>query len=283
VLEDLRAAAPGLNTLAQNLPAFNEASEASLSELGEAAVVGRRALRNGDDEIEDFRAAGRDAPQAASKLARLLIDLDDRDRAVEPDPRSPTGRGFTGFENLINYVYYQAGAINQYDEIGHLLHFALYEPNGPCSPYNTGFEGVPGAGGGMTRNPAKRHPCVSWTGPTQPGINVDDQLPPYDPSVCPEGSTQPEICSPAGRSSESAGEAALEPAEPRAKDEEHPAAPSLGGAPPPPIAPPEAPVPPAASGLEDFLGIPEHRPPGPAKPPAGPESIQSLLDFLLGD
>src|ERR671917_218692 len=48
VLADLRASAPGLNTLARNLPDFNESSRLSLNSLGEAAVVGKRALENGD-------------------------------------------------------------------------------------------------------------------------------------------------------------------------------------------------------------------------------------------
>src|SRR5919108_1107257 len=41
LLADLRAAAPQLNRLAINLPAFNQATEVSLDSLGEAAVVGR--------------------------------------------------------------------------------------------------------------------------------------------------------------------------------------------------------------------------------------------------
>jgi ABC-type transporter Mla subunit MlaD len=272
VLRDLRASAPGLNTLAQNLPAFNEASEASLTTLGDAAVVGRRALRNGADEIREFRAAGKDAPAGASNLARLLVDLDDRDRAVDSDVRSPGGKGFTGFENLINYAYYQAGAINQYDEIGHLLHVGLYEPESPCTPYNTAVEGVPAADGGMTRDVDERHRCVSWGGPTQPGITVDDQLPPYDPSVCPDGSTMPELCSPAGspsRDSDSAGASRVAGGDQVGSRPDQPgetAADAGSGAPS------------AIAGLEDLLGVPEQ-----TRPDAGAgQAADELMDFLFG-
>jgi virulence factor Mce-like protein len=280
VLEDLRASAPGLNTLAQNLPAFNEASEASLTELGEASIVGRRALRNAADEIEEFRVAGKDAPAGASNLARLLVDLDDRKRAVDTDVRSPRGKGFTGYENLINYLYYQTGAINQYDEIGHLLHVGLYEPESPCTPYNTAIEGVPAADGGMTHDPAERHRCVSWGGPTQPGITVDDQLPPYDPSVCPQGSTMPEVCTPAGGPSRLAASGpGLARREGRVDGDGRGGSPT--GQPDEATGPADSEPPPGLEGLEDLLGVPDREPPAGGSGPR-PESAEALLDFLLG-
>jgi virulence factor Mce-like protein len=222
LLRDLRASAPGLNTLAQNLPAFNEASEASLTTLGDAAVVGRRALRNGADEIRILRRAFKNAPRSAELLADLLADTEDPRRAIEIDARArrDTGRssskpgtkntmGYTALEGLLNYFYYQAGALNQYDQWSHLLHFSLYGVNqtgGPCGLYMTGRDketgapGVPATGGGTTTNAREADRCVAWLGPNAPGINEDIGLPPYDPSVCPEG-TEPEaalaLCNPA--------------------------------------------------------------------------------------
>jgi virulence factor Mce-like protein len=292
LLVDLRAAAPQLNRLAVQLPAFNEATEASLSTLGDAAIIGRRALRRGEDEIEQLRATGRDAPAASTELAKLLVDLDDRDRAVLPDPRSPGGRGFTGFENLLNYFYYQVGAINQYDEIGHLLHVGLYEPESPCADYTTGVEGIPARGGGLTRDPAERHRCVSWSGPTQPGITVPSNLPPYDPSVCPDGSTRPDLCQPRG--SEAAVAAADESG---ARDGrgggDSAARPGPGPAPATPGSAPDSaeggqPQPPL--GPEDVLGLPDGvqlpdlgQLPGPGGSGGGggDAAMESLLDFLF--
>ena len=56
-------------------------------------------------------------------------------------------------EGLLNYAYYQAGALNQFDQIGHLLHFTLYDVHtGPCGNFSTGHDpqhrqaGCPGRG-----------------------------------------------------------------------------------------------------------------------------------------
>jgi ABC-type transporter Mla subunit MlaD len=220
LLTDLRAAAPGLNRLALNLPPFNAATETSLDSLGQASVVGEQALRRGGDEIAQLAEAGRNAPATAEILADFLRDLDDPRRAVEIDDRvtADTGRdnpqagredtkGYTGLESLLNYVYYQAGSLNQYDQIGHLLHFSLYNVNnGPCGHFSsgrdpdTGEPGVPAEDGGMTTDILETDNCVSWLGPNQPGINEDLGLPRYDPSVCPNGTEPPraeqELCSP---------------------------------------------------------------------------------------
>ncbi len=221
LLTDLRAAAPGLTRLATNLPGFNDATRVALAGLGEASVVGEQALRRGRDEIEQLADAGRKAPLTAEILADFLRDLDDPRRAVEiddrvtpdtgrTDPRAgqPDTKGYTGLEGLLNYAYYQTGAINQYDQVGHLLHFSLYNVfTGPCGAFDTGRDpqtgapGVPAEDGGTTTDILEADNCVSWLGPNQPGINEDLNLPKYDPSVCPNGTEPPaaeqELCSPA--------------------------------------------------------------------------------------
>jgi ABC-type transporter Mla subunit MlaD len=216
LLADLRASAPGLNRLATRLPAFGDSARVALDSLGRAGVVGRRALRHGRDEIRTLRRASRDAPATAASLADLLRDLDDPRRAVEIDRRAgeDTGRtstrpgrrdtmGYTGLEGLLNYLYYQTGALNQFDQVSHLLHFSLYEvDSGPCGHQTTGGRpgdpefGVPASSGGQTTNLLQAHPCVSWLGSNQPRLNEPLELPPYDPSVCDEGSDAPELCAP---------------------------------------------------------------------------------------
>ena len=217
LLADLRASAPGLNRLALQLPAFADSAQTSLTTLGDAAVVGTRALRNGSDEIRTLRRASRNAPATATSLADLLRDLDDPRRAVEIDRRAgeDTGRtgtrpgrrdtmGYTGLEGLLNYAYYQTGALNQFDQVGHMLHFSLYEVgSGACGEPSTGGRpgdpefGVPAAAGGATTDILAAHPCVSWLGGEQPRLSEPFDLPPYDPSVCDEGSDAPELCTPA--------------------------------------------------------------------------------------
>ncbi len=152
LLADLRAAAPGLNRLALNLPAFSRASDASLTSLGDASTVGTTALRRGADEIRLLAESGKKAPKTGEILADFLRDLDDPARAVEIDDRVPkdTGRddprpgqkdtkGYTGLEGLLNYAYYQPGALNQFDQVGHLLHFTLYYiDSGACGQFRLG-------------------------------------------------------------------------------------------------------------------------------------------------
>jgi ABC-type transporter Mla subunit MlaD len=217
---DLRGAAPGLTTLARNLPAFNRSATTGLQALGNASVTGRRALRRGRDEIRQLGESTEKSFATAEDLSDFLRDIDDPRRAVEVDARAArdSGReaptGYTGMEGLLNYLYYQALAINQYDEIGHLLHFSIFEvATSPCSEYNAGTyhdqPGVPNAdGSGATTNIRQAHRCVAWLGDQQPDINEPLGLPPYHPSVCPDGSTDTSLCNPAGAGS-AAAEASL--------------------------------------------------------------------------
>jgi ABC-type transporter Mla subunit MlaD len=225
LLADLRAAGPGLDTLATNLPGFARASERSLRTLGGAAQVGRRALdADGREVIDALGDASRGAPQVAENVSFFLEDISDPRRIVEIDERAArscgnedapcysTGRsgptGYTGMEGILNYLYYQGGALNQFDEVGHTLHFSLYDVfASPCGSFNASQE-VPAEGGGTTTNILDADSCVGWLGKTQPGINESEESicaeapagqlcsPRYDDSVCPDGSNEPEICDP---------------------------------------------------------------------------------------
>jgi len=221
LLKDLQGAAPGLNELALSLPGFSDATRVSLESLGDASDVGEAALRRGRDEIRLLADSGEKAPVTTEMLADFLRDIDDPRRAVEIDDRVPKytdrtdprpGRsdtkGYTGLEGLLNYVYYQTGAINQYNQVGHLLHFSLYDVfTGPCGAFssgrdaNTGEPGWPTDSGGQTTNLLEAADCVGGLGPNQPGVSEDLGLPPYDPRVCPNG-TSPEparaLCDPGG-------------------------------------------------------------------------------------
>ena len=226
LLSDLRAAAPGLNTLAANLPAFARATERSLVSLGAAAKPGIQALRQGDDEIRLLAEAASNAPPVTTQLKLFLDDLADPRRAVaiddrvdevtgrdNPEPGQPDTRGYTGMEGLLNYFYYFGGALNQFDEVGHFLHFSLYDVfAGPCGRWNSAQNwplapgviydaAIDGPTADRTIVPERSHPCVGFLGPNQPGITpgsdeADLGVGRYDGAVCPEGSNEPEICQP---------------------------------------------------------------------------------------
>jgi ABC-type transporter Mla subunit MlaD len=305
LLADLRAAAPSLTRLAILLPGFSGAAERAVVSLGKAARPGRKALRRGRDEIRLLRKAGRHAPTDAEILADLLRDLDDTGRIVEIDERAAqscddptrtcysTGRdaptGYTGLEGLLNYTYYQAGALNQFDSIGHILQFNVYDFGAsPCGSFNAGPT-APKLGGGETTSLLEADPCVSWIGPNQPGINQDLGLPPYDDSVCPNGSTHPEICDPNVSTDSSAqtqapGAAPVPgyelpvpdpPGTPGAP--EGAGQPGLGGG-----APGGGPAPPSLDDILDLPGLGIDGLPGVAKGAGGnDDATQDLLDFLF--
>jgi ABC-type transporter Mla subunit MlaD len=206
LLTELNAASGQLNRLTVTLPRFNDKATPSIVTLGKAAL--NRASVN--------------SYEAANPIANFLVDLDDPNRAVENDTRATTdtGRpqptGYTGLEGLLNYVYYQALAVNQFDQIGHLLHFIVFEfQTGPCGQFDAG-EGtgqqssVPNQAATIPNDPdpahrttsaADRNRCVSWLGPNQPGINSGPSLPPYSSLVCPSstgGSSDTAVCDPSG-------------------------------------------------------------------------------------
>src|SRR6476659_7024861 len=200
LLVDLNGASGQLNRLTETLPKFNDASVPAVRSLGSASVIGTHALKRGQDEITALRQATRKSYPAADQLANFLVDLDNPARAVEADARAATdtGRpaptGYTGLEGLLNYAYYQTLAINQFDTIGHLLHFIIFEfQAGPCGSYNA-TNRVPAQGGGTTTSASNRASCVAWIGPNQPQINQPFAAPPYNPSVCPNGSDAPDLC-----------------------------------------------------------------------------------------
>jgi phospholipid/cholesterol/gamma-HCH transport system substrate-binding protein len=212
ILSDLRRSSGQLTTLSENLPEFNDATRISLQSLGDASQEGKVAFRKATDEIADLNRASKNAPGTAAPLADFLRALDDPARYVEEDTRATddTGRpqptGYTGLEGLLNYVYYQTASINQFDQVGHLLHVVLQlNVEGPCFAYNTGGEtqdlpkrGEP-AGGEKTRDPNQVHECVSILGPNQPQINQTLSAPPYAGAVCDQ--------QPAGEAVVSAGDA----------------------------------------------------------------------------
>ena len=212
VLAQLNAASGQLNRLTVTLPRFNDASTPAINTLGSAAGIGRQALNEGRDEIKALNDASVSSFTAADQIANFLVDLDNPARAVENDTRATTdtGRpqptGYTGLEGLLNYVYYQTLAINNFDQIGHMLHVIVMEfQAGPCGQYNasstvpsasdTAGPGQPGYVG--TTSAANKNRCVSWVGPTQPGINAGPTLPPYSGAACPQGSSDLSICNPA--------------------------------------------------------------------------------------
>ena len=169
LLHDLRAAAPDTTALFDELGPFAKTARSPLRSLGRMSVAGTGALRESREEIASLRRAADDAPGLGKSLRQFLETLDDRERFVTPDPRAAEtappapdktagarGKGFTGFESIFNYIYWQALAVNGFDEISHILRTIGFDS--PCAAYSTDPE------------PELQKKCASYTGPYQPGL-----------------------------------------------------------------------------------------------------------------
>jgi virulence factor Mce-like protein len=207
VLQNLNAASGQLRTLFTNLApcssphadhqcGFANASLPALKSLGQASVTGKQAVQAATPTVALLNKFAKPVPELAQNLAIVLADLDNRDRAVEPDSRSPGGKGFTGLEALLQYAFNQEQTINTFGPFGHMLAVDAFV-NQMCSPYAT-----PGtiAANLKQYGPAYRQ-CYSWLGPNQQGVNESDPSNPGgcvpDPGGAPPGRQGPQTSAPA--------------------------------------------------------------------------------------
>jgi|GEM_PF-697773 len=175
VLVNLNQAASNLKTFFHELVPFSHESVPSLKSLGQASAVGRPAVIAAKPLANHLNQFAYHTPELAQNLAIVLHALDDRGYAVESDPRSPAGgKGYTGLEALLQYVFNQTLAIDYFGPYGHLLGVDAFA-NSVCSPYTTpqmlANDLASYAQGQSTINPRS---CYAWLGPNQPGVNEPD-------------------------------------------------------------------------------------------------------------
>ena len=176
VLANLNNASGLIDRLFTDLPRFSKSSLPAIKSLGQASITGRQAAVAAGPTIADLNQFAKPTPELAHNLAIVLHDLDNRKRAVEPDSRSPGGRGFTGLEALLQYVFNQTLAINGFGQFGHFLAVdAFADPM--CSQYAT----PQSVANNLAAFGKTARDCYSWLGPNQPGINETD---PSAPSAC---------------------------------------------------------------------------------------------------
>jgi hypothetical protein len=183
LLQKLQASAPELTTLFTRLGPFSEASRPAFRSLGRLSTTGIKAVKDSRDEINTLKQLAADAPATGKPLRQFLQTLDDRKRSFDkdprakatappkPDPAAANGRGFTGMEGILNYVYWQTLALNQFDSVSHFLR-VLGINDSDCSPYQNDVR-TP-AMGGTAANDVLRNRCNSYLGPYQPGVNAPD-------------------------------------------------------------------------------------------------------------
>jgi virulence factor Mce-like protein len=177
VLANLSSAARNFNTLLRDLPAFSHSAIPAIESLGQASATGKAAVVAANPTIKHLNQFAKPTPELGQNLSIVLHDLDDRSRAVEPDPRSPGGKGYTGLEALLQYVFIQPLAINTFGPFGHLLAVDAFA-SGACGPYAT-----PSTIAATIKQQglAAARQCYSILGPNQPGVTTTD---PSNPSAC---------------------------------------------------------------------------------------------------
>ncbi len=176
VLANLNASAGQLNRLLVDLPGFSRSAIPAIKTLGQASVTGTAAVKAAAPTVHLLNQFAGPTPELSQNLAIVLHDLDDRGRAVERDSRSPGGKGYTGLEALLQYVFNQTLAINTFGPFGHLLAVDSFV-NPMCSPYATPATIALSL---KQYGPSYRQ-CYAWLGPSQPGVNETD---PSDRSAC---------------------------------------------------------------------------------------------------
>jgi ABC-type transporter Mla subunit MlaD len=274
LLRQLRQTSPQLERFFADLGPFSEASRPSIRTLGQAAALGNKAFKDSTQEIAELKALAPNAPSAAKQTRQFLQSFDDRNRAVEPDSRAkqsappapdPTaykdGQGFTGFEQILNYTYWQTLALNPFDQLSHLLRVVLFI--GPCSAWQTGPV--------TDANKDLFAKCNSWLGPYQPGVTAPD----------PTGKTYAAITAKSNKPKRDKNGNLL-PGQPEAT------APLPGQTDP---SKPQVVVPPAVQQLLDqlpklpinspTLNLPAAGGPAQQSTPTDPQSADKLLNFLL--
>lgn len=278
LLADTKRAAPFLDTFISRLGPFAKASRPALNSLGKSSAAGTRAFKDGSEEVDELKALSKDAPGFAKPLRQFLQSMDDRKRAIEndsrakvaappsPDPTAMSGEGgFTGFEALWNYPFWQTLAVNMVDPEGHILRTGL-TPDPDCSPI-TNDPKAPGADAVIKK-------CNAWEGPYQPGVNQPDFT-----TTATSSSKQAEKTTAGGPTSSAPAGERRSPGQPDA-----PATPGR-----PDISKPQIALPPDVKKLLDQLkipklpnGLPKELPKQlPNLPNGGDLSSQQLLDFLL--
>ena len=190
LLQDLRRAAPSLNEFFTRLGPFTQASRPAVRSLGETSVIGRRAFIESREEIDELQRLAAAAPTLGKPLRQFLQQSDNKARAPDEDPRAAESappapdknsnaggarKGFTAMESLLNYIYWQTLAVNQFDQTSHILRTANFILE-DCSDIQNDLR-TPAMGGSAEQD-AIRKKCGGYLGPYQPGITHPD---PTDP------------------------------------------------------------------------------------------------------
>jgi phospholipid/cholesterol/gamma-HCH transport system substrate-binding protein len=164
VLRDLNASAGQLERFFDASAEFSDASRPATRAVADAARVGRRTMRSARPRIRELRQYASLTPDPARNLRIVLEDFSDPRRAVEPDPRSPGGRGFSGMQALARYIFSQSVQANAFDINGYVSRSAVFQDD--CARYVDAER--------AREDTQRTENCKAWLGPNQIGVTVPD-------------------------------------------------------------------------------------------------------------
>jgi virulence factor Mce-like protein len=177
VLQNLNFAAGQIDRLVVDLPPFSRSALPALRTLGNASATGKTALTAAKPVVRHLNQFARHTPELAQNLAIVLHSLDDRARAVERNPASPGGKGFTGLEAMLQYVFNQTLDLGYFSSWGHMEAIDAF-----VNPTCGGFATRQTIANNMAQSgPQAVRSCYAWLGSNQPGVNEPD---PSNPGAC---------------------------------------------------------------------------------------------------
>jgi virulence factor Mce-like protein len=260
-LATLAAQTPRLEAFFNTLGPFSEASRPAMRTLAGAARAGRPAFEAATPRIEELKTFADDLPEVADNLDITLNHLHDRDFAVEPNVNSPGGKGYTGFEAILQYIFSQSQATNVFDANSYLLKVSAFLDNN-CAQYADAED---------ARRPDRQY-CRAILGPNQPGI--DDP----DPTA-----TTPTRSTPRKRAE---ADATPTPEADGLEDDLAPVLDQITDPTPDATATPEGPLDEVLKPIQDITDalprLPELKSPELRSPELGSGDVGPLLDFLVG-
>jgi ABC-type transporter Mla subunit MlaD len=258
VMSDLGDVAPDINRFLLELGPFSRAGTPAIESLGDAALIGTPAIENARPIIRDLRTFASAARPVGSTLADVLVSFQRND----------------GIERAMDYLFFQAAAVNGFDSFGHYLRAGLIVNQ--CSTYAT--EPTTGCSANFRQASASRATAAAASMPRDPVLawtaRVLQGLSPKDPPKRAKGKRN-RAKAPAQRR-RARGDR-------RERDRRRPTgdapatAPAGGGDAPAPAPTPAAPAPAATPAPPAADPAPS---PAPGDDDAG--AVDPLLDYLFG-
>jgi phospholipid/cholesterol/gamma-HCH transport system substrate-binding protein len=249
VFADLGAVAPDINRFLLELGPFSQAGIPALDSLGEASKIGTPAVQASLPVIKDLRTFANAARPVGKTLADVLVSFQRND----------------GIERLMDYIFFQATAVNGFDSFGHYLRAGLIvnqcttyavEPTTGCS---ANFRRASASASVAGADAMPRDPVLAWMAQVLAGAD-----PKQDPPRKAGRRRKPSLRTNAPRHTRPKRDRGGEPAA---------------------SAPAPTPTPSAPSAQPEPAATPAPSAPAPTATPTpsgGEDPIDPLLDYLFG-